>query len=101
MEVPKSASRKPELVDAHWVRPYGATLLDEFRWATVNIVNANVVDTAAVLEWWLWKKVSTDGQKRFLAPRPGFKRRKPKLGWPNFYMTYEEFRFVIGKTISD
>ena len=55
----------------------------------------------AVLEAWLWNKVSTDGQKRFLTPRPGFKRCKPELGRPNFYMTYEEFRFVIGKTMSD
>ena len=59
------------------------------------------MDTVAVLESWLWKKVSTDGQKRFLTPRPGFKRCKSELGWPNFYMTYEEFRFVIGKTMGD
>ena len=101
LEVPKSASRKPELVDAHWVRPYGATLLDEFRRATVNIVNANVVDTAAVLEWWLWNKVSTDGKKRFLIPPPGLSRCRCEIGWPDFTMTEEEFRVVIGKTMSD
>ena len=101
LEVPKSASRKPELVDAHWVRPYGATLLDEFRRATVNIVNANVVDTAAVLEWWLWNKVSTDGKKRFLIPPPGLPRCRCEIGWPDFMMTEKEFYVVIGKTMSD
>ena len=99
--LPRSARADAENVNEHWVRPYGAKLLGEFDEAKVNISAAYAVDTAAVLEAWLWKKVSTDGQKRFLTPPYGLKRCRCDFGWPNFSITYDQLRIVIGKTMND
>ena len=101
LKLPWSARPEGDYVNEHWVRKHGARLLDAFDEAQVDISTAYVTDIAAVLKSWLWKKVSTDGQKRFLTPPPGFKRCRSELGWPNFSISYDEFRVVIGKTMSD
>ena len=100
-ELPRSARAEDECVSEHWVRPYGAKLLDAFNEMNVNISTADVVDTTTVLASWLWKKVSTHAQKRFLTPPPGEKRCKSELGWPDFFLTYDEFWEVIWNTMGD
>ena len=100
-ELPRSARAEDECVNEHWVRPYGAKLADFFRKMEVDISTADVADTADVVAFWLWKKVSTHAQKEFLTPPSGGKRCKSELGWPDFFLTYDEFWEVIWDTMGD